>query len=160
MDKHNRPYICEEPGCEKIRGFTYSGGLLRHQREVHGQHGGPKAQCMCPHPDCKRSIGRGFTRKENLFEHLRRVHKPTEDSQEPTISATAPASTIEPGANSSQEGRKRKRLEEEGEDRSGDRDLQKQIKRLRRELQQSNDRLKSLEEIVARSAQGQKNAPL
>lgn len=75
MDKHNRPYVCEEPGCEKIQGFTYSGGLLRHQREVHRQHGGPKASCMCPHRDCKRSTGVGFSRKENLSEHLRRVHR-------------------------------------------------------------------------------------
>lgn len=75
MDKHNRPYVCEEPGCEKIQGFTYSGGLLRHQREVHRQHGGPKEPRMCPHPDCKRSVGVGFSRKENLYEHLRRVHR-------------------------------------------------------------------------------------
>ena len=75
MDKHTRPYICTEPGCEKIQGFTYSGGLLRHQREVHKQHGGPKAPRMCPHPDCKRSSGTGFSRKENLNEHLRRVHR-------------------------------------------------------------------------------------
>ena len=47
MDKHTRPYTCEEEGCEN-RGFTYSGGLHRHQREVHNQHGGPKARCMCP----------------------------------------------------------------------------------------------------------------
>ncbi|KAJ6167549.1 hypothetical protein N7497_000392 [Penicillium chrysogenum] len=35
MDKHDRPYKCYEPNCDKIQGFTYSGGLLRHQREVH-----------------------------------------------------------------------------------------------------------------------------
>lgn len=29
---------------------------------------------MCPHSDCKRHAGKGFTRKENLNEHLRRVH--------------------------------------------------------------------------------------
>lgn len=29
-------YVCEEPECETIRGFPYAGGLLRHQREVHG----------------------------------------------------------------------------------------------------------------------------
>ena len=58
MDKHDRPYICTESGCEKIRGFTYSGGLLRHQREVHKKHGGPKVPLMCPHKDCKRSTGK------------------------------------------------------------------------------------------------------
>ncbi|KAF7874099.1 hypothetical protein EAF04_002771 [Stromatinia cepivora] len=74
MDKHDRPYRCKETGCEKLPGFTYSGGLLRHEREVHGKHGGPKKQLNCPHPNCKRHTGKGFSRQENLNEHLRRVH--------------------------------------------------------------------------------------
>ena len=74
MDKHVRPYRCPHPSCAKLQGFTYSGGLLRHEREVHGKHGGPKAQLMCPVANCKRQTGKGFTRKENLNEHLRRVH--------------------------------------------------------------------------------------
>lgn len=74
MDKHERPYVCTVPGCEKVQGFTYSGGLLRHEREVHGKHGGPKKAMFCPHPTCKRSGGKGFSRLENLQEHLRRVH--------------------------------------------------------------------------------------
>lgn len=74
MDKHERPYVCTVPGCEKVQGFTYSGGLLRHEREVHGKHGGPKNAMFCPHPTCKRSGGKGFSRTENLQEHLRRVH--------------------------------------------------------------------------------------
>lgn len=75
MDKHDRPYRCPDPGCAKLQGFTYSGGLLRHEREVHGKHGGPKAQLMCPYDGCKRHNGKGFTRKENLNEHIRRVHQ-------------------------------------------------------------------------------------
>ena len=67
--------MCREPGCEKIRGFTYSGGLLRHQREVHRHYGGPRAPRFCPHRDCKRSSGQGFSRRENLNEHIRRVHR-------------------------------------------------------------------------------------
>ncbi|KAK5107027.1 hypothetical protein LTR62_001916 [Meristemomyces frigidus] len=74
MDKHQRPYRCANPDCAKLQGFTYSGGLLRHEREVHGKHGGPKAQLMCPVMDCKRHKGKGFTRRENLNEHVRRVH--------------------------------------------------------------------------------------
>ena len=73
-DIHTRPYICRVPGCEKIQGFTYSGGLLRHEREVHQQHGGPIKRHFCPHADCKRSE-QEFSRKENLTEHLRRVHR-------------------------------------------------------------------------------------
>lgn len=74
MDKHDRPYKCPADGCEKLPGFTYSGGLLRHQREVHNLHGGPRKQLNCPHPTCKRFSGKGFSRQENLNEHLRRVH--------------------------------------------------------------------------------------
>lgn len=77
MDKHERPYVCTAKGCEKIQGFTYSGGLLRHEREVHGKHGGPKKKLLCPHLTCKRSSGKGFSRQENLAEHLRRVHTPS-----------------------------------------------------------------------------------
>jgi hypothetical protein len=36
---------------------------------------------MCPYKDCKRSTGSGFTRKENLNEHLRRVHRRADDDQ-------------------------------------------------------------------------------
>lgn len=74
MDKHERPYRCAVGGCEKLPGFTYSGGLLRHEREVHGKHGGPKTTVNCPHLNCKRHTGKGFSRQENLNEHLRRVH--------------------------------------------------------------------------------------
>ena len=75
MDKHDRPYKCPDPACVKLKGFTYSGGLLRHQREVHKRHGGPKEDLMCPVPFCKRNNGPGFTRRENLNEHMRRVHR-------------------------------------------------------------------------------------
>lgn len=75
MDKHERPYVCAHQECEKVQGFTYSGGLLRHQREVHGEHGGPKKALNCPHVSCKRNKGKGFSRLENLQEHLRRVHR-------------------------------------------------------------------------------------
>lgn len=74
MDKHDRPYKCQNPGCEKLPGFTYSGGLLRHEREVHKKHGGPKKKYFCKHTNCKRHTGSGFSRLENLNEHLRRVH--------------------------------------------------------------------------------------
>ncbi|KAK0635159.1 hypothetical protein B0T17DRAFT_32739 [Bombardia bombarda] len=74
MDKHDRPYKCAVEGCEKLPGFTYSGGLLRHEREVHNKHGGPKNSFNCPYVNCKRHSGKGFSRLENLNEHMRRVH--------------------------------------------------------------------------------------
>lgn len=90
MDKHERPYICTVPGCEKVQGFTYSGGLLRHEREVHGKHGGPKKSMWCPHPNCKRSTLKGFSRLENLQEHLRRCHTDA-NARATTISAATAA---------------------------------------------------------------------
>jgi len=36
---------------------------------------------MCPHPDCKRYNGKGFTRRENLNEHIRRLHQDKDPSQ-------------------------------------------------------------------------------
>jgi hypothetical protein len=87
MDKHERPYKCKVPGCEKLQGFTYSGGLLRHEREVHKLHGGTKTLARCPYPNCKRSSGAGFTRKENLQEHIRRVHRGSTDGSDPLSGA-------------------------------------------------------------------------
>jgi hypothetical protein len=37
--RDDRPYKCLVGGCEKLQGFTYSGELLRHEREVHKMHG-------------------------------------------------------------------------------------------------------------------------
>ncbi|KAI0972376.1 hypothetical protein F4678DRAFT_59078 [Xylaria arbuscula] len=77
MDKHERPYKCAAVGCENVPGFTYSGGLLRHEREVHRKHGGPKNPLYCPHKGCKRHKNSSFARLENLNEHLRRCHTST-----------------------------------------------------------------------------------
>lgn len=161
MDKHTRPYVCEEIGCEKIQGFTYSGGLHRHQREVHHQHGGPKASCLCPHRDCKRSLlGRGFTRKENLAEHLRRVHRG--DVDEPAVSSQSLGPTIAEVFSSTspnvQIPRKRKKVALDGAeadsndygdagDDSGE-DLKLEVKRLRRELQLKDERIRDLESAI------------
>ncbi|GAB7352364.1 hypothetical protein MBLNU459_g2803t1 [Dothideomycetes sp. NU459] len=75
MDKHDRPYRCLRAECVQLQGFTYSGGLLRHEREVHQLHGGPKTHLYCPVVTCKRNSQKEFTRRENLAEHMRRVHK-------------------------------------------------------------------------------------
>ncbi|KAL8770623.1 MAG: hypothetical protein Q9209_003691 [Squamulea sp. 1 TL-2023] len=169
MDKHTRPYVCNLQGCEKVRGFTYSGGLSRHQREVHRQNGGPKASYMCPHTDCKRSTGSGFSRKENLQEHLRRVHRHTEDveadtnpppntttqvSGEPRRRRRRIADEDEDDAEPILlEPRKRRRVEKEDADNTEENlnpkeDLAAQVKRLRRELQEKDERLRKLEETV------------
>lgn len=169
MDKHNRPYVCEERGCEKINGFTYSGGLLRHQREVHKQHGGPKASCMCPHKDCKRSTGVGFSRRENLLEHLRRVHRGAEDNDKDAQMSMSKA----PGVKKRRKPFEDERVEEfeasssskkrkiEGDEQMSlakiseqKEDLQNQIQSLQHQLQQKDERLQKLEEAVAKLGGG------
>jgi hypothetical protein len=119
MDKHDRPYKCSASGCEKLPGFTYSGGLLRHEREVHGKHGGPKNSFNCPHVNCKRHTGKGFSRLENLNEHLRRVH-----TQNGATNGTE--GETDDAASETAVGQKRKREPD-------DLDLREEIKRLRQE---------------------------
>ena len=154
MDKHTRPYVCEESGCEKIQGFTYSGGLLRHQREVHKQHGGPKAPKMCPHRDCKRSTGTGFSRKENLQEHLRRVHRGVgaPDHEAATITGTGALATsqVTPEVSTRVPRGKRARHAIEGDEGIDDEmgELQAEVKRLKKEAQEKDTRLMNLEALV------------
>jgi hypothetical protein len=68
-------YHCKpDDKCPGTRGFTKEDGLRRHEREVHEMHGGPKEMLLCTEPGCRRNSGKAFERKENLFEHCRRVH--------------------------------------------------------------------------------------
>jgi hypothetical protein len=80
MNKHKRPYKCIVPNC-KVGNFSNSGDLKRHQRTVHG-----KQKLLCPVVTCKRHL-KGFGRKDNWMEHLKRVH--TVDSSSATTTAQA-----------------------------------------------------------------------
>ena len=152
MDKHTRPYICDEPGCENIRGFTYSGGLHRHQKEVHRQHGGPRSACLCPYKDCKRSTGLGFSRKENLAEHIRRVHRDAGHTHAQPADAFPDA--LDAPAPPGNRKRKRRAAENEGDELNGSQDsqdaqgLKQEVKKLKKELLEKDDRLQRLEEQV------------
>lgn len=165
MDKHTRPYICSESGCEKIQGFTYSGGLLRHQREVHKQHGGPKAPRMCPHRSCNRSTGTGFSRKENLNEHLRRVHRGVGVGGAEGMEAGVGAGGGGGGSGSASEvarrrshdvlaqvqvqgRRKRVRADAEDEEEVREESARELVKRLRREIEERDERIRVLNLVV------------
>jgi hypothetical protein len=165
MDKHDRPYKCLEAGCEKLQGFTYSGGLLRHQREVHKMHGGTKKQLYCPEPNCKRNAGSGFTRKENLSEHIRRVHRRNTDGSDLGIAAQAQngLDQLEAAAAAAQANedddmgtdgtdRSAKRKRDEGYMNGDELDHfgmePDAVKRLRNENQELKDRMKQMEESM------------
>ncbi|KAI8932208.1 hypothetical protein NX059_011086 [Plenodomus lindquistii] len=169
MDKHDRPYKCNVKGCEKLQGFTYSGGLLRHEREVHKMHGGTKKSLFCPFHDCKRSSGAGFTRKENLAEHIRRVHRRTSMSADMNglivrrdTGMTMEGSSITESRRSSESpysrpmefreddemSAKRKRGSDYGLSERGTEDMRAEIKRLRLENEEKDSRLRQLEQAV------------
>ncbi|KAL8806527.1 MAG: hypothetical protein Q9182_001310 [Xanthomendoza sp. 2 TL-2023] len=159
------PTIASHPS-EETYGQAYS------TREVHRQNGGPKASYMCPHKDCKRSTGSGFSRKENLQEHLRRVHRHTgdviADKQSPQ-ETTAQQVSGEPRRRRRRvadeddeeeaplfpESKKRKRKARAGDDDDEDtedyelkEDLSAQVQRLRKELEAKDERLRKLEQTV------------
>ena len=70
MDRHERPFMCLEQSCNN-RAFPDKGTLQRHQHSVHS-----KPNIQCPVKSCRRHA-KGFARKDNLKEHIKRAH-PTE----------------------------------------------------------------------------------
>lgn len=147
MDKHDRPYKCYEPGCDKVQGFTYSGGLSRHQREVH-KNNDAKKPLRCPYVYCNRSTGNGFTREGNLREHLRRRHMHTD---------TGPTDMQREHDNSvSATGLKRGYdLPDNNSD-----DLHNEVKRLYRKAQETDRRLEKLERTIAGLQQANPQPPV
>ncbi|KAJ5917511.1 hypothetical protein N7466_011065 [Penicillium verhagenii] len=148
MDKQDRPCKCHEPGSNKDQGFTYSVGIVRHQRKVHKKNTDAKKPLMCPYADCKRGTGNGSTRQENLRAHLRRCHMHTDDNGrglmvEGIRANLFPATGMKRRLDSPNE---EQQLPEEE---SGD--LHNEVKRLRREVQEKNRRLEELDRIVAGS---------
>jgi hypothetical protein len=138
---------------------------LRHEREVHGKHGGPKEQLRCTVPECKRHAGKGFTRKENLNEHLRRVHgitATTDTSHLRQIAAdAAPGADImdTPASRFSDTGdvdefnaappaypdlTKRRRLDTSVS--GGSDDLEVELQRLKADNREKDERIRGLEE--------------
>lgn len=55
--------------CSRLN-FGTKYRLIRHEREVHLKHGGPKEMLSCTESGCSRS----FKRRQNLNDHRRRLH--------------------------------------------------------------------------------------
>ena len=114
---------------------------------------------MCPHQDCKRSTGLGFSRRENLLEHLRRVHRdvPSENRDHQGEEQRLPRTG---------EGRKRKRREDEKDadvdaessEEQSPQSLKQEVKKLRKELQESGERVRKLEQMMEHFNKMQKKA--
>ncbi|KAF1982466.1 hypothetical protein K402DRAFT_340339 [Aulographum hederae CBS 113979] len=160
MDKHDRPYKCKLPGCEKLLGFTYSGGLLRHKREVHKMNAGTKRELFCNVPNCKRNSGTGFTRKENLAEHMRRVHRRTSastDAGSPTVrrgeSVESDEMTKSPSCDAEEEADVTQRSEAASD--HVDPDLREEVRQLKQMNKELLARVGTLEEFVSQQSRQQ-----
>ncbi|KAF8862028.1 hypothetical protein BDZ45DRAFT_222814 [Acephala macrosclerotiorum] len=72
-----------------MRGYNFAtpGYLKRHEREVHAT-----PTYVCPVTSCKRNR-RGFSRKDNLVQHMRRTHDQGGDTMN-TSSPSPPASSL------------------------------------------------------------------
>ena len=95
MDKHERPYRCTIAGCDMARGFASKGELGRHNRTVHKLFGGRAGMLFCD--ECPRGPGggtAGFSRKDNLAEHMRRKHGQTSTVSARVIQSVGNANTI------------------------------------------------------------------
>ena len=89
LDKHTKPYVCEELGCNRLA-FGDKPGLRRHETEKHGKH--DATRFFCSVASCPRAQ-KGFPRKKNRDLHVstRHVSQPTvgsEVSKEGTIPVT------------------------------------------------------------------------
>jgi len=101
MNKHTRPYKCPITGC-KVKDFSNAGDLRRHRREVH-----TLPAFTCPVITCKRHR-KGFGRKDNLTQHLKRTHgedannsiAPSSISNENMEIITSPNGESSPGSES------------------------------------------------------------
>lgn len=151
MDKHDRPYKCLEPGCDKMQGFTYSGGLLRHQREVHKTNKSISGELYCHYPNCNRSTSQPFTRQENLKEHIRRRHV----TERTVVSPGFPSAVVTPATLARPppgHPRKRKRTSSTDfddelqfrEESSDEEAASEQVKRLKRTIVQQDMRIQEL----------------
>ncbi|KAI9802676.1 MAG: hypothetical protein M1825_002698 [Sarcosagium campestre] len=94
VDSHLKPYRCKALSCGDQQ-FSSTACLLRHEREAHGMHGHGTKPYACPYAECDRSVsGKGFPRRWNLLDHMRRVH----DYTGPTSNGSDSPACSPPGA--------------------------------------------------------------
>ncbi|RPA76064.1 hypothetical protein BJ508DRAFT_379689 [Ascobolus immersus RN42] len=67
----HRDYYCDYPQCDRTEGFTTYADLHRHRKSVHKIAG---KYWVCRDPECPK-FNKEFPRKDNLQDHLKRVHK-------------------------------------------------------------------------------------
>lgn len=79
--KHDKPFVCDVPGCTWARGFTTYNDLTRHKKSKHKINSATKNyKCMSPNCRAKNKI---WPRLDNFKQHVKRMH--TEDDAEDLI---------------------------------------------------------------------------
>jgi hypothetical protein len=122
-------------------------------------HGGTRKPLYCPEPNCKRNSGSGFTRKENLHEHIRRVHRRTDGAEiaaaaqngldQLEAAAAAAQAVEEEGLTDGERAAKRKRLADSLNGVDYEFTLESEsVKRLRSENDDLKARMKQMEESM------------
>jgi hypothetical protein len=70
--RHEKPHMCQEPGCSRKVGFGTPNDLLRHQQSVH-RADGIKYRCM--EGACETKPPKDWPRADNFKQHLKRMHQ-------------------------------------------------------------------------------------
>ncbi|EEP79574.1 predicted protein [Uncinocarpus reesii 1704] len=155
-----------------VAGTGLTGSLTRPRLAVKRARDPPRnagGQIYCDHPDCYENApvfrrpcewnsGKGFTRQENLNEHLRRLHRGSQDLTVPPTPRSPPSSakTVEETTSSAlaiHSAMKRKRASSGSENDSETtlsniQALREEVVRLRSQIQQKDSRLDELEKVV------------
>ena len=72
MEKDERPYSCTAVDCNRLLGFKRKADLNRHELIVHNH----SKDFLCSYPGCDKK----FSRKDNMEDHVKRIHKKVETS--------------------------------------------------------------------------------
>lgn len=73
-----KEHMCNVPGCSRSEGFTTQADLNRHQKSVHRVRG---KYWICMEPTCPK-YRKEFPRKDNLQDHLKRVHQLSKEQRD------------------------------------------------------------------------------
>jgi hypothetical protein len=66
MLRHDKPFRCDVPNCNRADGFTTSNDLDRHKKSIH--------KIGCASEKCKTKT-KVWPRLDNFKQHIERIHK-------------------------------------------------------------------------------------
>ena len=69
--RHEKPFKCDVPSCNRTEGFTTKNDLDRHKKSIHAVQSGKSFMCAAPHCAKKNKI---WPRADNFRQHIHRLH--------------------------------------------------------------------------------------